>query len=212
MRRIERLFAIAEHLRTRRAGVTAEALAERFGVSVRTMYRDLDALRGASLPVEAEPGPGGGYQLSRAYTLPPIHFTVAEATVLVAAARWMRQSRQVPFFATLDDAAERIRAALPPRVRVAVDRRIDALSFVGVPALAPDEAVRRAVEEAWRDDRELRITYDGARGRTVRRIRIRSVVVDRREALLNADDLDVGEPRQFQLHRIAEAAIVEPSL
>ncbi len=47
MRRTERLFALGEHLRSRRTGVTAEQLAQRFGVTVRTIYRDLDALREA---------------------------------------------------------------------------------------------------------------------------------------------------------------------
>ena len=53
MQRTERLFALAEYLRGRRTGVTAEALAERFGVTVRTIYRDLDTLRAAALPVSA---------------------------------------------------------------------------------------------------------------------------------------------------------------
>lgn len=60
MRRTERLFALAEHLRGRRTGVTADTLAERFSVTVRTVYRDLDTLRAASLPVSAERGRGGG--------------------------------------------------------------------------------------------------------------------------------------------------------
>ena len=51
VQRTARLFAIAEALRARRTGVTAESLADTFGVSVRTMYRDLDSLREASLPV-----------------------------------------------------------------------------------------------------------------------------------------------------------------
>lgn len=54
MRRTERLFALAEYLRGRRTGVTAETLADRFEVTVRTIYRDLDALRDASMPVAAE--------------------------------------------------------------------------------------------------------------------------------------------------------------
>ena len=51
MQRTERLFALTEYLRGRRTGVTAEALAERFGVTLRTIYRDLDTLRMAALPL-----------------------------------------------------------------------------------------------------------------------------------------------------------------
>src|SRR6187402_1914984 len=54
MQRTQRLFALAEYLRGRRTGVTAEVLAERFGVTLRTIYRDLDTLRLASLPLAAE--------------------------------------------------------------------------------------------------------------------------------------------------------------
>ncbi len=68
MRRTERLFALAEYLRGRRTGVTADVLAERFGVTARTMYRDLDSLRAAAMPVSAERGRGGGYALDRAYS------------------------------------------------------------------------------------------------------------------------------------------------
>src|SRR4028118_1836175 len=75
MRRSERLFAIAEHLRSRRSGVTAAALAERFGVTLRTMYRDLESLRTAELPLVAERGRGGGFALERDYSMPPGDFT-----------------------------------------------------------------------------------------------------------------------------------------
>ena len=75
MQRTERLFALTEYLRGRRTGVTAEVLAERFGVTVRTIYRDLDTLRAAALPLGAERGRGGGYALDRSYSLPPVNFT-----------------------------------------------------------------------------------------------------------------------------------------
>src|ERR1700751_5189858 len=97
MKRTERLFALAEYLRGRRTGVTAEQLAERFGVTVRTIYRDLDALRDASLPGQAERGPGGGSALAGAYPLPPINFTGREAAVLVVLGRFATETRLVPF-------------------------------------------------------------------------------------------------------------------
>ena len=60
VQRTARLFALAEHLRARRTGVTAEELAELFGVTVRTIYQpDLDALRDAHLPLHAERGREG---------------------------------------------------------------------------------------------------------------------------------------------------------
>ena len=65
VRRTERLFALAEYLRARRTGVTAEVLAERFSVSIRTIYRDLESRKIAGLPKTAERGRGGGYDLER---------------------------------------------------------------------------------------------------------------------------------------------------
>ena len=48
------MFAIAEALRARRTGVTAQQLAERFGVTLRTIYRDLEALQDAGMPIKAD--------------------------------------------------------------------------------------------------------------------------------------------------------------
>src|SRR5512140_3360800 len=101
MQRTARLFAITEYLRGRRTGVTAEALAERFGVTVRTIYRDLDALRDGELPVRAERGRGGGFALDRAYTLPPLNLSAREAAVLVVLGSYARRLRLIPFEDTL---------------------------------------------------------------------------------------------------------------
>ena len=59
---------------SRRTGVTAEELSERFGVTLRTIYRDLASLRTAAMPIRGERGRGGGIALDRAYTLPPVNF------------------------------------------------------------------------------------------------------------------------------------------
>ncbi|MEZ4463662.1 MAG: HTH domain-containing protein [bacterium] len=117
MRRTERLFALAEALRAHRGGITVAALAQRFGVTERTIHRDLVSLRAADLPVRGEPGRGGGLALDRTYTLPPVNFTAREAALLVAAGEWLAASRILPFTETLRGALDKVRAALPRQGR-----------------------------------------------------------------------------------------------
>src|SRR5690348_124018 len=149
MQRTERLFALAEYLRGRRTGVTAEVLAERFEVTVRTIYRDLDALRAAALPVAAERGRGGGYALDRSYSLPPVNFTAREAALLVALGRYAIDMRLLPFTETLETALDKVRSALSMSAQRELLKRLSELSFHGVPTLPSKKAVRTAVERAW---------------------------------------------------------------
>ena len=209
MRRSERLFAIAEHLRGRRSGVTAAALAERFGVTLRTMYRDLESLRTAELPLVAERGRGGGFALERDYSMPPVNFTAREAAVLISAARFLAAMRVLPFAETLASASDKVQAALSRSAQREFLHRLDELQFVGVPARPTLPAVREALEQAWLLQRPLWLRYAGSRGETERRVRLRQIVMERGETLLNAEDLAHGELRQFRLDRVL-AARVEP--
>lgn len=209
MQRTERLFALTEYLRGRRTGVTAETLADRFGVTVRTIYRDLDALRAASLPLSAERGRGGGYALDKRYSLPPVNFTAREAAVMIAMGRYAIRMRLMPFSDTLESGLDKVRAALDASAQRELLARLDELSFVGVPALPADKRVRAAVERAWFEQQPLRITYvDGNFIETTRRIRVRGVLMERHETRIDADDLDAGERRQFRLDRIARAVVL----
>jgi predicted DNA-binding transcriptional regulator YafY len=209
MKRTERLFALAEHLRARRTGVTAEALADRFGVTVRTIYRDLDTLRAASLPLSAERGRGGGYALDKSYTLPPVNFTAREAALLVALGRFATEMRLLPFTETLDRALDKVRGALSASAQRELAGRLRELQFAGVPQLPVARAVRAAVERAWFEQQPLRITYrSGNYERTVRDIRITSVFMERTETRLNAIDLAKNEERQFRLDRVEKAEVL----
>lgn len=208
MRRTDRLFAIAELLRARRTGITTEELAERFEVSVRTIYRDLDGLRQAALPVIGERGRGGGLVLDRSYTLPPVNFTSREAAILVAAGRWLERTRVMPFAETLRGAIDKVQGAIPAARQREVARLVSTLDWIGVPARAARERVRSAVEHAWVHDVPLWIRYDGARGVTERTVRIQAVLLERTETLLNCRDLDIGKNRQFRLHLIRKAKVV----
>jgi predicted DNA-binding transcriptional regulator YafY len=211
VKRSERLFALAEHLRGRRTGVTAESLAERFGVTIRTIYRDLDTLRAADLPLTAERGRGGGYALERSYTLPPVNFTAREAALLIALGRFAIDMRLMPFGETLQSGLDKVRAALSTSAQRELLTRISELSFHGVPALPSKKGVRAELERAWFEQVPLKITYvDGNFIETTRTIRIASVAMDRHETRVDAVDVDGGERRQFRLDRIQHAELVRP--
>lgn len=209
MRRKSRLFALAEAMRGRRTGTTAEALAGRFGVTVRTIYRDLQALQAAGVPIVAERGRGGGYALDKNYSLPPVNFSAREAAVMLAITQAAQQLRTMPFTETLAAASDKVRAALSANAQRELTQLLGELQHIGVPALAATPAVQRAIETAWFERRSLRILYAKANGVVVpRHISIRNIVCERTQTLLNCLDHDLGQARQFRLHLIRSAQVL----
>ena len=77
MNKFDRVVTILMLLQTKRI-VKAQELADKFEVSIRTIYRDLRTLENAGVPISAEAGIG--YSLVQGYNLPPIMFTEDEAT------------------------------------------------------------------------------------------------------------------------------------
>jgi predicted DNA-binding transcriptional regulator YafY len=200
---------MTEYLRARRHGVTAEAMAERFGVTLRTIYRDIESLRSAELPVRADRGRGGGYALDRAYTLPPINLSPREAALLVTLGTWATDMRLLPFADTLKTALDKVRGALSASAQRELIDLMAGVHFVGVPAPHVAPPVRRTIEQAWFDRQALRLRYRGADEiPTTRVVRIVSAVMDRGGTLLNCDDLEKGQRRQFRMDRILEAELV----
>jgi predicted DNA-binding transcriptional regulator YafY len=210
MRKKSRLFAIAEALRARRTGVTAQQLADRFGVTLRTIYRDLESLQDAGMPIRADRGRGGGYALDTHYQLPPINFTAREAALLVALSRLAVEQRLIPFPNAIERAADKVRSALSTSAQREVLTLIGQLQLVGVPALPIPASVRDAIETAWFESRALRIVYLKSKYQlSPRHVRIRNLVFDRQVTLLNCVDLESGEDRQFRLDKIQQATVVD---
>src|SRR5260370_8036427 len=85
MQKMESLLAITLLLHAR-GKMTAKRLASILGVSTRTIYRDIDALSLAHVPVSMDYGPGGGYYLPGDYHFDPAIFTREEAVSLVLSA------------------------------------------------------------------------------------------------------------------------------
>lgn len=85
MNRVDRLHAILVHLQSKKR-VTAQELADRFGLSLRTVYRDIKALDESGVPVIGEAGIG--YSVMEGYRLPPVMFTQDEAASLLLGSKF----------------------------------------------------------------------------------------------------------------------------
>lgn len=88
MTRLDRLTAILTQLQTKPI-IKAKEIAERFDISMRTVYRDMRALESAGVPIGAEAGVG--YYLVDGFTLPPIMFTQEEAVALLLSSKLVEQ-------------------------------------------------------------------------------------------------------------------------
>lgn len=88
LKRFDRLVAILVQLQSKKI-VKAQEIAERFQVSLRTIYRDIKTLENAGVPVFGEAG--SGYALVEGYRLPPVMFTKEEAASFLAAEKLMKQ-------------------------------------------------------------------------------------------------------------------------
>lgn len=108
MNRLDRLTALLLNLQTRRV-VRAQDLAERFGISLRTVYRDIRSLEAAGVPIGAEAGVG--YFLTD-YHLPPVMFTNAEVSALLVAAKWVEEGTDASLREPFRTAFDKIRSVL----------------------------------------------------------------------------------------------------
>jgi predicted DNA-binding transcriptional regulator YafY len=88
MNRIDRVSAILIQLQSRRV-VKAIDIAERFNISLRTVYRDVKTLEEAGIPIIGEAGVG--YSIMDGYRLPPVMFTREEATAFLTAEKFIEK-------------------------------------------------------------------------------------------------------------------------
>src|ERR1700749_2492844 len=115
MDKTERLFSIMDALRRHRHPVTAQALADEQGVSVRTLYRDVQTLIGLGAPIDGEAGVG--YLLRPGFFLPPLMFSAEELEALVLGARWVEARPDAPLAGAAKNALGQSPTASPQELR-----------------------------------------------------------------------------------------------
>lgn len=108
-KRLSRLAAILTQLQTNRL-LTSTVLAKKFGVSIRTIYRDIKALEQAGVPILMEDGKG--YSLMEGYRIPPVMFTEAQANALITAEQLVLKNKDTSFIKDYTEAIDKIKAVL----------------------------------------------------------------------------------------------------
>jgi len=203
MARADRLFRLLQAMRVLPAPITAARLAEETGMSVRSIYRDIDSLRAAGARIEGERG--YGYRLTEDYALPPQTFDRMEIEALALGLAEVRHMGDPALVAAATAVLAKVAATLP------TDREqhlFHAVSRVYRPearfAAPVDMAMLRRA--CW-DERALRISYaDKGDAVTERVIWPLAVVYSERSLVVLAWCCLREDFRMFRPERIREIA------
>lgn len=157
MNRTDRLLAIILELQ-RHGKRRAEDLAATFEVSKRTIYRDIQALAEAGIPLVAMTG--HGYSLMDNYFLPPVNFTNDEALILLLGSDIMQQNFDAQYKQAAQSAAKKIETILPKHLFESVEYLRDNIAMFGMKDLNEQKSqqlsqIRRAIIE----QRLIQIVY-----------------------------------------------------
>ena len=182
-------------------------LADRLGVSARTLRRDVDRLRELGYPVDAHRGAEGGYQLAAGAALPPLVVDDDEAVALAVGMQAVAQGAVPGVEEAGVRALTKVVQVMPPRLR----RRVEALRAVTTaptwntaPPLDPD--VLTTLAQACRDDERIEFGYTTYAGdRATRLAEPHRLVPLGRRWYLVAYDLHRHDWRSFRLDRIDRA-------
>ena len=165
MSRAQRLLDLIQLLRGYRRPVSGAVLAEALGISLRTLYRDIDTLNAQGAHVDGEPGVG--YVLRPGFMLPPLMFSEEEIEAIVLGSRWVADRGDAALSQAARTALAKIAAVLPPDLKTGLDTP-GLLVGAGEPIAAGD-AELPLIRAAIRSERKLRIGYVDGNGQDSKR-------------------------------------------
>ena len=203
-----RLLELLSLLQARRDWSGPE-LADRLGVSRRTIRRDVERLRALGYPVESLAGPAGGYRLRAGTAMPPLLLDDDEAIAIAVGLRTAARTSVTGIEETAVRALVKLEQVLPAHLR----RRVRALGSatvsppVGGPTVDPQHLT--VIAAACRDGERLRFAYRSREGTDSRReVEPHSLVNVGRRWYLVAWDRHREDWRTFRVDRLARP---EPS-
>ena len=161
MARAERLLELIQLLRRHRHPVAGQTLADELGISLRTVYRDIQALIGQGAAIDGEAGIG--FVLRPGFVLPPLMFTDEEIEALVLGLRWVKQA-DAPLARAAIDVLAKIGAVLPDDLRGS----IEGVGLLAAPQPA-DPIDLAPLRAAIRSEHKIILDYADAKGGRTRR-------------------------------------------
>lgn len=166
MSRAQRLLDLIQMLRRHRRAVAGAVLAEELGVSLRTVYRDIETLKAQGAHIEGEAGLG--YVLRPGFMLPPLIFSEEEIEALVLGSRWVSERADGLLGKAARNVLAKIGAVLPDDLKAGIEAS-GLLIGPGEPIAARDGELA-AVRQAIRSERKVQIAYADERGTATERI------------------------------------------
>lgn len=175
---------------------TANTLAQRFEVSLRTIHRDVEELIQIGVPIESQRGRGGGFSLPRTWWLAPTNLTFDEVQTLLIALEHLGLKASHGLI-------EKLHAALQPTTLE------QALADKSLPSVAsdfqdPDPVTLRTLRRAIAEQSWVRLDYHGGSPPGHRCIMPLSLHIANGRWYVLAVDERRRESRQFRLDRIAQ--------
>jgi predicted DNA-binding transcriptional regulator YafY len=186
---------------------TGEELAERLGVTTRSVRRDVERLRDLGYPVHASKGHGGGYQLGAGAALPPLLLDPDEAVAMAVCLRMAAGGSVAGVGESALRALSKLDQVMPARLRSQVSAVHDATVTLTSPSsdspVEPD--VLMTLARACRDHEHVSAGYVDIRGSaTQRRLEPYQLVTTGRRWYLLAYDRDRDDWRSLRLDRMAD--------
>ncbi len=205
MSRAQRLLDVIQLLRRHRRPVAAGLLADELGVSLRTIYRDIETLRGQGAHIDGEAGIG--YVLRPGFMLPPLMFSEEEIEALVLGGRWVAAQQDEPLGKAARNALAKVAAVLPDDLQ----RSLETSSLmVARREPAAGDAELPIIRAAIRNECKLRITYSDEReNRTSRTIWPVALGFFDRIRMVAAWCESRGDYRHFRTDRIQSITLTE---
>ncbi len=159
MNRIDRLAAILIQLQSRPL-IKAQDIADKFSISLRTVYRDVKALEEGGVPIIGEAGTG--YRLMEGYKLPPVMFNMDEATALLTASKLVQSKTDAGISKHYFSALDKIRAILRHSEKDHIEEIDEHIAVMTHPAVAyqpPSELHLQSILKAIGSSSVIEMNY-----------------------------------------------------